>query len=599
MRRINIISICFLLLITLTGCGEVSVFEKRYVRIEIPGYAEKDYIHLLDSPDPELRYNAIANLIEMNAFESEKLPEITELHQKIKSLLTDASPKVRSIAAFSIKSIGADSFERALIKLTNDPSDAVRLEAISTLGQKYTESPEAAKAILAHLDDKSILVRLQAIESLANCRKSALRSEIVKKLLSKLPKTNQIEQLKIIETLGLIGESKEVDLVLLEMLNSNEDAVITTTIEALGRLKVASAIKMFPDLLHRGLGKKEAIVNALSSIGTPEAMQLLIKLLDIEDQEVQIAAIEAIGRSQGDQGLKELVKKFSEEEQKIIKEVDSVKWVDWDSYPKLVVLMEAIEQKILIAGDKFKEPPIIRFLESENDYEKMIGLVLLTEGKPYDRVVIQPRNEGQNIFPYLERLANNPSPFIRALCLHALGNISDSRALPILENAIENSPFGIRYTTIQALGNYVDNTSNYAPLRRLYEKKEKFIPRTYTKGDKDFLIRQLIETTIANSECKYLTHQRRVSELASPSNPTRLIAALRLAEENDDVAMPVLLIFLEKGIMDEQQAALSGLEKFSSASTDVISKLQAIKAKQEDRTLREKIDRVIKKLHSK
>ena len=615
MRKISAVCVCFLFLV-LAGCSgdKGPVLEQRYVLIRIPEYTQEDYIRLLDSPDFELRYTAIANLIKMNVFKLEGLPGAAELPQKIENLLTDASPKVRSIAAFWVKSIKDDTFEKVLIKLSDDPSSSVRLEVISTLGAKYLEFPDAVKAILDRLDDKSTLVRLQAVELLGKCGESTLRDAIVKKLLVKLPEVNQTEQLKIIETLGMIGEGSEVDTVLLGMLSSSEDAIITTAVKALGQQQSASAVKMFPDLILRGLGQKEAIIKALGAIGTPEATQFLIELLNNDGQEeIRIDVIEAIGETEGDMGLKELVRKFYVEEEKAIKEVDSVKWADFnegfDFYPELCALVDVIAQKIVTVGDEYIEPSIIELLASKDGCERMVGLILSEERGSYDRMMMEP-GERPDLFSHLERFTNDPSVFVRALCLYALGNSTDPRVLPILEKAIEDSPFGIRYAAVEALGDYAnnvskpamgdyaDNVSNYAPLRRLYEMKEKFVPKAYTDEDKDFLIRQSIEESITESESEYLTYQRRVSELAGSSTPTRLIAALQLAGKKDKIAIPVLFDFLEKGTTSEQQAALDGFNKFSSASTDVISKLQAIKAKQQDGTLKEEIDKTIKKLQS-
>lgn len=417
----KLILLCFMSLI-FTGCWkEPDIFEKRYVSIEIPGYAEIDYIHLLGSSDSDLRYLAVANLLRMGVFGSEELAETT---QKIENLLKDASPKVRAIAAYTFNKIKTSSPESALIQLTNDVSTAVRLEAIQVLGLKSSESPKAVKAILAHLVDKSILVRLSAIESLADCKKTSSRCEIVMKLLDILPNVSQPEQLKIIETLGLVGETKELESVLLEMLDSKEKPVRLTVLKAIGRLKVTSAIQRLPDLI-RGMAFNEVdIIDPLSSIGTSEAIQLLITLLDNSDQKVRIAAITAIGKSESDQGLKELIKKFSEEEQKIIKEVDSVRWADFSSYPELTALIEAIKDKIVRVKDTSQESLIIQFLGSVNKHENVVGLVLLaTEEKPFDRIVITPGNGPANLLPDLERHAQDPSSLMRILSLQAIGNI--------------------------------------------------------------------------------------------------------------------------------------------------------------------------------
>ena len=65
-----VVVLCLLSAI-LSGYVTSSVFEKRYVRIEVPGYTAKDYFRLLDSENPDLRYLALGNLIEDKSTEGE------------------------------------------------------------------------------------------------------------------------------------------------------------------------------------------------------------------------------------------------------------------------------------------------------------------------------------------------------------------------------------------------------------------------------------------------------------------------------------------------------------------------------------------------
>ncbi|MBU4333220.1 MAG: HEAT repeat domain-containing protein, partial [Candidatus Omnitrophica bacterium] len=442
--------------------------------------------------------------------------------------------------------------------------------------------------------DRSILVRLQAIESLEEFRKSTLRGEIVRKLLKQLASVNQIEQLRLIKTLGLIGEQTEIESDLLEKISTNNEAMVTTVIEALGRIKSTSSIKIFSQLIEDNQERNEVIIEALSSIGSPEALQVLInRLLHKKNPEVRIAAIEAIGKFEGESGQEELVKEFYLELATAIKEADSVKWADFNSYSEISALMNAIERKITVNNDSTNELAIKRLLESKKEYERIVVLSLLTEGNPYDRNVIGSRAEDQSLFPLLEQTVSDPSIFIRIWGIHALGNMTNSGVISILEKAIMDPVFGIRYAAVKSLVRYAHNTSNYSPLRKLFEQKDNFIPTVYTKEDKNFLIRESIEEAIVAVEPEYLTHQRRISELTSSSAPTRMIAALQLVEKSDNLSIPVLIVFLKEGTIGEQQSALGGLEKFYRLPQDAILHLQAIHAKIDDMTLKEKINQII------
>ncbi len=590
MRRTTL-AIC-LLAITLSGClGTSSVFEKRYVRIEIPGYTAKDYLHLLDSENPDLRYLALSNLIE------DKLTEGEAVSKKLNVLLQDPSPKVRAIAAFSVKSLDYYRYDANLMKLSHDQSPDVRMEAVAALGKPCGSSDEVAQAILNRLEDKSAFVRLQTIDTLSNCGMSPLRLEMVRRLLAELPKRPQLEQLMILSTLGTLGQAGEVESTLLPLLTSSEDPVLTVAAEALGRVKSVSAVQPILESIRQKRGNAEMMVAALETIGTPEAVQALLQLLHTEDDKLRIAVIETIGKTEGNVGLTELVEQFTQQETRIQKDVDTVKWTDFKAnYPDFIAFLEAIHQKRFGGLDKFTEPPVADLLASEKDYEKLLALRVLAEGKPYDRIIVVPGEGKQDVFPQLETLCSHSSPLMRVFALQALGNTVDSKALPVLEAAVKDARFGIRYAAIKSIGNYAQNTGDYSSVSRLYEMKETFVPSTYTSEDKEFLTRQLIDTTLAGVERKEVTRRRRLTELSASSKPTRLIAALQL---EDNTALPIFFEFLETGIVAEKQVALSGIEKFSVPSTDTLSKLRELKAKEQDAEISKKIGQLIEKLQAK
>ena len=602
MREINLLFICFLLL-ALTGCrGGGPAIEKRYVTIEIPEYTAADYIDLLVSPDPDLRYMAIVNLVNLKAFNFKEQPDLEALPQKLESLLEDASPKVRAAAAYWVKSVKTNSFKDVLIKLTDDPSSAVRLDAVSALGPTYLGSPDVVDAVLESLDDKSILVRLQAIEEFrgCKCKESALRNKIIEKLLIKLPEAGRIEQLKIIQTLGMIGDGPGVELALIGMLDSGNEKMITASVRALGQQKSAAAVKRFPGLLALDFDRKKVIVDALSAIDTPESTQILVELLNAGDPKIKKDVINALGKTEGEVGLEIFVKEFNAQSEELLKETDLVKWIGFDP-DKSGIPLKAIKKKVLEGKNKSGEALIIELLESKNDYERMIGLELLMEEGFNERIEVESGTEGLDFFPHLERLANDPSVMIRVMCFQFLGDSIDPRAFPLLEKALEDPFLGIRWVAFVALGKRMESMATYANLRQLYKMKDKLVPTTYTEEDIDFGMLLEMEMNFYYEESDKRTRQRRVGELSSASAPTRLIAAGMLAEEGDEAGIPVLLDFLENGTVGERRAALEMFEEFPSAPTsieDLTSQLEAIKAKQEDMALAEEIGEMIQALQS-
>jgi HEAT repeat protein len=549
----------------------------------------------LDSENPDLRYLALGNLIE------DKLTEGEQVSKRVPTLLYDPSPKVRAIAVFSARSLDLATVETTLRKLAGDESAEVRLEAIEALGPQCGKSAQVAQTLLSHLNDPSILVRLQVIDELRECTKSTFRSEIVQRLLTELSKRSQPERLMMLKTLGTLGESGEVEQTLLGLLASDETPTVTVAAEALGRLKSPSAVHPLFEAIQQERGHAEVLIEALESIGTPEASQALLRLLDTDNGTLRIAVIEALGKTEGNIGLSELGERLIQQEARMGEEVDSVKWVDFGkNYPEFTALLEAIDDKGFGGLDEFIEPPISQLLTSETAYEKLISLKILAEGEPYDRMVVPLGQERQDIVPHLERLSADSSPLMRAFALQALGNVTDKRSAAVLETAAQGGLFGTRYAAIQAISRYVANAGDYSLLARLYEVGKTVIPKTYTSEDQGFLIRKAIDASVMEAERDDVTRHRREIELATSSPPsTRLLAALWLAEEKNNMGLPVLLEFLERGTIAEKQVALDGLDKLSFASVETISRLQEVRAKEQDPELAEKLGQLIEKLQTK
>lgn len=578
---------------TLSGCWEPqTVFEKRYVRIEIPGYTAEDYLRLLASDDPDLRYLALANIIE------DKLTNQEAVSKRLSSLLQDPSQKVRALAVFSVKSVDPEKFDAALLTLSRDRSSDVRLESAVALGSRCGVSPKAGHALLSRLDDANVLVRLQVENALRECTASPLRTEVVTRLQAALPQRSQLEQLMLVNTLGAIGHREEVESQLLNLLASEDSAMVRVVTEALAQQRSALAVPVLAELLAQKRGDLQLTVSALGSIGTPEAIQTLLLLLDADDEALRVAAIEAIGDAEGNEGLAELAARLARSEVRISSDVDSPQWVDLsENYPELPALLKAIDQKRLGSQDPIDQATIAQLLASGQAHEQLIGLQHLAGERPYDRRVVQIEGETQDLFPHLEALCGHASPLMRVFALKAIGNTVDARALPILEAATKDSTFGIRYAAIEALGAYAENTGNYTPLARLYGMKDQLVPEAYNSTDHSLLTRQAVEKVIARGERSDVTHRRQIAELAAASaRPTRLFAALQL---KDQAALAVLLEFLETGTPSEKLAALQRIEVCCAPAAETIPKLQALSEKEPDKELREDIEQVVEKLKKK
>ena len=95
--------------------GEEGVFERRYALTEIPGFDYEDHLALLDHQDANIRYLAVANLLQADLLDkpdedSEPNAEYEKLRAKLRALMDDPAAKVRAIAAYAPISLTSAAF---------------------------------------------------------------------------------------------------------------------------------------------------------------------------------------------------------------------------------------------------------------------------------------------------------------------------------------------------------------------------------------------------------------------------------------------------------------------------------------------------------
>ncbi len=123
-----------------------------------------------------------------------------------------------------------------------------------------------------------------------------LRAEALATLMGWLPKLNNERVRELVKGAAeRLAQSHAAEV--LEALGSDDPAVQLEMVRLAGRLKLPGAPDGMGPLLERGDRElKLAVVEALTTIGSPNAMRLLEKGVDDADRDVRIAAVKFLGQ---------------------------------------------------------------------------------------------------------------------------------------------------------------------------------------------------------------------------------------------------------------------------------------------------------------
>ncbi|MDD5610744.1 MAG: HEAT repeat domain-containing protein [Candidatus Omnitrophica bacterium] len=240
--------------------------------------------------------SSIAGIIHKPAREIQSPPAIT-LTQPETAFDQENTAKVRKILIFSPldaeqrAGLGIEDPVPYLINLLqNDPKDAVRINAIQTLGQ--IKDRRAISVLIKTLKDPQPAIRLYAAEALGEIGDPSAVEALIKSLND--PDDNSNVTVRAVKALGKIGDPRATG-VLIEILKGPNRFSQEAAAEALGRIggleataALITALKD-PHPLVRG-----AAAEALGKVGDLMVVDHLIKIL-LEDPEPLVRAQAANG----------------------------------------------------------------------------------------------------------------------------------------------------------------------------------------------------------------------------------------------------------------------------------------------------------------
>ncbi len=257
---------------------------------EVAGYeAEAFFVDLLDRHNDGHVLKQAMRFLSREAAQEKTKPELAD---KLFTFLDHPYPDVRGVALEACISLGGKSLVNKFHQMFASPSADKRAMAILGLGNLGCDTH--LNAIRSALEDESTAVRKAALE--ASIKLCGLTEEVFEMISQRLQDEDRDVRLTLVALLGeCVCSLVNVAPILKSALGDADDWIRIRAVEALGRLRVADAVKDLAPLLQENnplISIK--VIEALGIIGNQAAFQVLLSMLDSDDPELINAVEDAI-----------------------------------------------------------------------------------------------------------------------------------------------------------------------------------------------------------------------------------------------------------------------------------------------------------------
>jgi HEAT repeat protein len=189
----------------------------------------------------------------------------------------DAVPEVRKEVARALGELGDPRAAPALVLQLRDGSSEVKAAALAALGQLRAES--AADAIAPLASDRSPLLRRVAIEALGRIGTVDAVRSLAGLLGTGDDATAGLEASSLREALVSAGAAAVAPLEAL-LSGSSSPAISTSAAWVLGELRATAAVPDIVRAMRRGTLPVTGALRSLSSMGSPEAIAVVLEFVD-------------------------------------------------------------------------------------------------------------------------------------------------------------------------------------------------------------------------------------------------------------------------------------------------------------------------------
>lgn len=364
----------------------------------------------LGDRDPRVRANGIEALAQIG---------LTEAAVFVNPFASDPEPRIRANAAVAFSRLdpeeGAESGLAILSEMFDSQQEAARLSALYGLGELGNE--QAIELLAATLGEERITLRRRAILGLAQAGQRQGISRLVRAIEEGDGTTRHLAA----RALSTCGDAVVDDLIL---------SLWSTDVE--GRRHAAAA---------------------LGRIGSPRARQGLAQILSLEAEQAyyDLVRLQRLATLPSTEGVRLLIDSLRQRVHQARRNaIDVLRAVYGERRGMRLILSN------LTHPEPYLRSSAVEALEGSVDSALLAGVLPLFEHSDPQAAVEQGRrlyhfpNKGP--LEVVFELASDPSRFIRACALYALGEIGGDEAVRALERKV-NDPYELaRLNAIEALG---------------------------------------------------------------------------------------------------------------------------------------------------
>jgi HEAT repeat protein len=440
-------------------------------------------------------------------------------------LLKSASWREKQRAQLALASITEGDHIRALIRLSSQETEAVRIAICRGLGQIDSN----LRYLKIFLEDKSERVRAEA-EWLFQKHSSP---EKVEALIEMLESRFAFARAFAAATLGTSRVAAAIR-PLTRTLKDSDSHVRERAAWALKQIQARGiAALMEPLLKDEASQVRLAAAVTLGSTGRYRRWRRLTNLLEDPSSGVRVAAVWAIGRQAGDKAARILAAVLRDQPDARVR-CEAARALRHATKravvaPLLTACAEDPDQNVrLVSGwalelvpERVKLPVLLDSIRSGKEHMRALICARLARTTSYKSHTV-----------LLDILLHDESPHVRAVAAEALGERGDRRALPALESTLDSHPL-VAYSAVVALVRLWDPRDTETLIRVLEDKTVR------SPVLQQVVLRRLNDLPLGD-DLKHEAFKLMVSKLSHENVNIRYLAVDALGTMGIDALLPLL-----------------------------------------------------------
>lgn len=429
-------------------------------------------IDALNDPNIEVKRSAVISLGGINEA-LEPLIEVLQFRNK----------ELNEILIKAIVKIGKKADIQKIISFLNNDNLNIKKSIPIILGK--LKNKEAAEPLIKLLSDENSIVRKNTVKSL----ESIIEPRDLKFIFEKLNDEDFEVRKTAIKVLGTIGSKKSIK-PLLELLKDKDEVIRNLSVKSLDKILIKSkSFNVVYDVLKKRnlVARREAVKLLASATGDPDALRILIRLLNSKDTRIRVLAFNAILKISGSTVDNSILEALKAREWQIRKYCAKIlgKILDENTIEPLYELLSDAKSGVRRAASN----ALANFtkVSDSNNITKIINLAKNGLEKSDWKI----RRSSVNLLikigtdhtiETLIKCLNDEDIYIKSWAAKSIGKIKNLENIEPLTNLLKDPDSKIRLSAARALGELGDMKA--------------VMPLVNALGDDDWNVRKEIENSL-------------------------------------------------------------------------------------------------------